>query len=204
MRLGLFGGTFDPIHYGHLLLAECCREQARLDQVWFMPAAVPPHKRHRPLSDAKHRTEMLRLAIGGHDAFRMSLIEIERGGISYTIDTLRQLHREHPTAELFLLLGADSLVDLPTWREPAEILELAAPVVVRRPAITINWAPLSPLVSTERFAQFTQHVVDMPVVDFSSTAIREAVAAGKSIRYRTPRAVEVYIRSQNLYRGTPQ
>jgi nicotinate-nucleotide adenylyltransferase len=200
VRVGIFGGTFDPVHYGHLLLAECCREQCHLNEVWFVPAAIPPHKRHRDLSESKHRIEMLRLATGGHDAFRVSRMEVDRGGVSYTVDTLRQMHAQHPEAEFYLLLGADSLADFPNWREPAEILRLAMPVVVRRGSATINWTPLAPLVSAERFAQFAQHIVEMPVVDFSSTAIREAVASGRGIRYRTPRAVEEYIRSHGLYR----
>jgi len=205
VRVGIFGGTFDPVHYGHLLLAECCHEQCHLNEVWFVPAATPPHKRHRELSESKHRVDMLRLATGGNDAFRVSLIEIERGGVSYTVDTLRQMHEQHPEADLFLLLGADSLVDFPNWRGPTEILQLATPAVVRRGSATVNWSPLAPLTSAERFAQITQHVVAMPVVDFSSTAIREAVTAGRSIRYHTPRAVEQYILSHGLYRevGSP-
>jgi len=201
VRIGIFGGTFDPIHYGHLLLAECCREQCKLDEVWFVPTATPPHKRNRTLSDAKHRVEMLRLATGGHDAFRVSLVEVERGGVSYTADTLRQLHTQNPEAEFFLLLGADSLADLPNWREPEQVLRLATPAVVHRDSAKIHWEPLAPLVSNDRFAQLTQHVVDMPLVEFSSTAIRQAVAEGQSIRYRTPRAVEEYIKSHGLYRA---
>src|SRR5262245_14388670 len=104
MRLGIFGGTFDPIHYGHLLLAECCREHCQLDEVWFMPASVPPDKlKQADVTDAKHRVEMLRLAIGGHAAFHLSLIEIERGGVSYTIETLQRVRLERPDADLFLL-----------------------------------------------------------------------------------------------------
>lgn len=133
MRLGIYGGTFDPIHYGHLLLAECCREQCQLDQVWFMPAEVPPHKQAQPLTAGRQRVEMLQLAIGGHEAFAVSRLELERGGVSFTVDTLAQLHQEDPTRELFLLLGADSLLDLPNWREPERICSLATLVVVGRP-----------------------------------------------------------------------
>ena len=118
MRLGIFGGSFDPVHYGHLLLAESCREQCRLDEVWFVPAAAPPHKRSRELTAGQHRIEMLRLAVGGHAAFQVSTLEIERGGLSYTVDTLAEIQQHQPAAELFLLMGADSLVDLPSWREP--------------------------------------------------------------------------------------
>src|SRR5690242_13897575 len=121
MRLGIFGGSFDPVHYGHLLLAECCRETLRLDEVWLIPAAVPPHKQLRELADGKHRLQMLELALGGHEQIRASAVELERGGISYTVDTLAAVRDRSPAAELFLLMGADSLHDLPNWREPARI-----------------------------------------------------------------------------------
>ncbi len=132
MLLGLFGGSFDPVHYGHLLLAECCREQLSLDQVWFMPAATPPHKQDAKLSEGAKRVDMLRLATGGEPAFVVSTMELERGGVSYTVDTLAAMHSQMPDSELFLLLGSDSLADLPTWRGPERICELAIPVAVRR------------------------------------------------------------------------
>jgi nicotinate-nucleotide adenylyltransferase len=204
MRLGIFGGTFDPVHYGHLLLAESCREQCRLDEVWFMPAATPPHKRQTPLSPAARRVEMLRLAISGHDAFRVSELEIARGGISYTVDTLATIATEQPAAELFFLMGADSLHDLPTWREPRRICELAIPVVVgRRDAPPLNLDGFRELISEERLEKIRQSQVRMPVIELSSTAIREAVRTGHSIRFQTPRAVEKYIETQCLYRDPP-
>ena len=105
MRLGLFGGSFDPVHYGHLLLAECCREQCKLDEVWFLPAATPPHKQSRVLTSGAQRIEMLQLAVSGHEMFRVCPVEIERGGVSFTVDTLAELSRQHPGSELFFLLG---------------------------------------------------------------------------------------------------
>ena len=201
MRLGIFGGTFDPVHYGHLLLAEQCREQCRLDRVWFVPAAVPPHKAERTLTPATKRIEMLKLAIAGHEAFEVSTLEIERGGLSYTLDTLLAIRGQQPDAELFFLMGADSLRDLPTWWEPARICQLATPVVVcRRGAPEPNLGVLTPLVSAERLQEIRGCQVQMPVVEFSSTAIRQAVAAGSSVRYQTSRAVEKYIETQGLYR----
>ena len=147
MRLGIFGGTFDPVHYGHLLLAEQCREQCRLDRVWFVPAAVPPHKAERTLTPAAKRVELLKLAIAGHEAFKVSTLEIERGGLSYTLDTLLAVRGQQPDAELFFLMGADSLRDLLTWWEPARICQLATPVVVRRRgAPEPNLGVLTPLV----------------------------------------------------------
>ena len=201
MRLGLFGGSFDPIHYGHLLLAECCREQCRLDEVWFLPAATPPHKLGRALTPALQRVEMLQLAIGGHEAFRVSQLEIARGGVSYTVDTLSEVAREDPARELFFLLGGDSLEDLPHWREPARICSLSVPVVVSRPgAPAPNYEVLAPLISRERLEEIRSHHVEMPQIGLRSREIRGRVAAKASIRYRTPRAVEMYIESQQLYR----
>lgn len=200
MHLGIFGGSFDPVHYGHLLLAECCREQVPLDEVHFMPAGVPPHKRGRELSAARHRVEMLRLAIGGHEAFAVSTLEIDRGGVTYTYETLQTLHAQRPGDELFFLMGADSLHDLPSWREPERICELATPVVVNRPGSpSVDLEPLRAIASAERLQAMQQCVVEMPQIELSSTDIRQRSAAGQSIRYRTPMAVAKYIEGQGLY-----
>jgi nicotinate-nucleotide adenylyltransferase len=201
MRIGILGGSFDPVHFAHLLLAETCREQCRLDEVHFLPAAAPPHKMHRTLTAASHRLAMLHLAVAGHQAFRISPLEIERGGVSFTFESLRELTRRHPDATLFFLMGADSLRDLPMWREPAEICRLAIPVVVRRAgAPEPDLAVLRDIASPERLEEIRENQDEMPVVDFSSTAIRRAVGAGRSIRYQTPRAVEKYIETNGLYR----
>ena len=112
MRIGIFGGSFNPIHFGHLLLAETCREQCRLDEVWFVPAARPPHKQDLPLAPDADRVAMLQLAVGGHKPFRVSEIELQREGVSYTVDTLREIAEQQPDAELFFLMGADSLAEL--------------------------------------------------------------------------------------------
>jgi nicotinate-nucleotide adenylyltransferase len=205
MRLGILGGSFDPVHYGHLILAECCREQCRFDAVWFVPAAVPPHKQNHTLSAAADRIEMLKLAIGGHEAFCVYSGEIDRGGVSYTVDTLQQLHNEQPDRELFLLMGADSLADLPNWRQPEQICSLAVPAVVRRAgAPEPDDTVLSRLMTPDRLALARQHRVEMPTIDLSSSDLRRRVTAGQSIRYRTPRAVEKYIEAQKLYRNVPQ
>ena len=200
MRLGILGGSFDPVHFGHLLLAEFCREQCRLDLVWFVPAAVSPHKQEQAVTSPEQRVDMLKLAIGGHEAFAVWTGELDRGGVSYTVDTLSRLREEQPESELFFLMGADSLADLPTWREPGRICELAAPVVVRRAgAPEPDFSPLANWVSAERLAAIRQCQVTMPLVEFSSREIRRRVAAGQSIRYQTPRAVEMYIRTHGLY-----
>lgn len=201
MRLGLFGGTFDPVHFGHLLLAECCREQCRLDAVWFVPTAEPPHKKRPDLTAAPQRIEMLQLAIGGHEAFSVCPREVDRGGVSYTVDTLRELADEDRTRELFFLLGGDSLADLPHWREPEQICQLAMPVVVARPGSPLpDYESLVSLVSAERLAEIRDHQVEMPQVGLSSREIRRRMAAGLSIRYQTPRAVEMYIETARLYK----
>jgi nicotinate-nucleotide adenylyltransferase len=201
MRLGILGGSFDPVHYGHLLLAESCREQCRLDAVWFVPAAVPPHKQDCTLSPAADRVEMLKLAIGGQEAFSVCTWEIDRGGVSYTVETLQSLQNEDPKRELFFLMGADSLADLPTWREPERICSLAIPAVVRRAGSPEpDDSVLAKLMSPERLTIARQHRVEMPTIDLSATEIRRRVSAGQSIRYRTPRAVEKYIETHGLYR----
>ena len=203
MRLGIFGGSFDPVHYGHLLLAECCRETCRLDQVWFVPAAISPHKRQGAVASASQRVEMLRLATGGNEAFLVSTLEVDRGGVSYTVETLEAIRRAQPDAELFLLTGADSLADLPNWREPARICELASPVAAGRAgAPPPDYSVLAPLVSPDKLKTIRQLRVEMPAVDLRASELRRRVAAGLSIRYRTPRAVEKYIESQRLYQTT--
>lgn len=200
MRLGLLGGTFDPVHYGHLLLAECAREQCRLDQVWFMPAATPPHKLDQAITPVEQRIEILELALAGNPALVVSRLEAERGGVSYTVDTLAQLAAADPDRELFLLLGHDSLADLPHWRHPAEICRLAIPAVVRRAGQQLDYGPLAALVGPERLELFRRQQIEMPLVELSSRELRSRVARGQSIHYRTPRAVEKYIETHNLYR----
>ena len=201
MRLGIFGGSFDPIHNGHLLLAECCREQCRLDAVWFLPAAVPPHKQDQQLTPSKQRIEMLELAIAGNPAFSVCRYEIDRGGVNYTVETLTHLKDEDPTGELFFLLGADMLADLPHWRNASRVCELAVPVAVRRPgAGPIDFACLGDIVSPERIELIRRHQVEMPEMGVSGTDLRQRIASGQSIRYRVPRAVEMYIASHGLYR----
>jgi nicotinate-nucleotide adenylyltransferase len=207
MRLGLFGGTFDPVHFGHLLLAECAREQCRLDEVRFLPAAVPPHKQQRELTPGAARAEMLELAIAGHERFSVSRHEIDRGGVSYTVETLAHFHQAHfhqkdPDGRLFFLLGADMLLDLPRWREPERVCRLAVPIAVRRPgAARLDFGCLEGIVSPERIETIRRHQVEMPRIDLASSEIRRRVAAGLSIRYRTPRAVEKYIETHGLYRS---
>jgi nicotinate-nucleotide adenylyltransferase len=201
MRLGVYGGSFDPVHFGHLLVAENCREQRKLDEVWFIPAAMSPHKQHAAPADARHRVEMLQLAVGGHEPFRVSTVEIDRGGVSYTVDTLEALHVEDPTREMFLIIGADALEDLPTWNDPQRICELALPLVVCRAyAPDPDFSVLVNLMSHDRIAAVQAAQVNMAPIGIASSDIRRRIASGKSIRFRTPRAVEKYIETHALYR----
>jgi nicotinate-nucleotide adenylyltransferase len=201
MRLGIFGGTFDPVHYGHLLLAECCREQCRLDAVWFLPAAVPPHKRDRDLTPAQERIEMIGLAIAGHPAFSICKYETDRGGVNYTVETLTHIHEEDPARELFFLMGEDMLLDLPNWREPRKVCELALPVVVHRAGMApLDFNCLTNVIMPECIEEIRRHQVEMPEIGISGSEIRRRAAEGKSIRYQTPRAVEKYIETNRLYR----
>lgn len=201
MRVGIFGGTFDPIHFGHLTLAEQCREQCQLDEVWFVPAAQPPHKQGAVISPVKSRCEMVEFAIAGNSAFRLSSIEIDRAGPSFTVTTLEQLNSEDPSRELFLLIGADSLIDFPHWRQPNRILELATIVAVNRgdrplPDRSLIRAVCGDLADTKILG------VNMPAIDLSSTDIRRRVSEGRNIRYLVPRAVEAYIHEHRLYAKT--
>jgi nicotinate-nucleotide adenylyltransferase len=203
MRIGVFGGSFDPVHDGHLIAAECAREQARLDRVVFVPAAAPPHKPERILADGRHRLEMLSLAIGGHDAFNVSSIELDRGGTSYTVDTLATLAAERPGDRLVLILGPDSLAAFSRWRDPARIATLSEIVPVERESLDDLEASargLADVLGSEAVATILAHRVRMPAIGIRATELRAAVAAGRSIRYRTPRAVERYIATHGLYR----
>lgn len=200
MRIGIFGGSFDPIHFGHLILAEQCREQAQLDQVWFVPCSLGPHKQDGTYSTDRQRVEMIELAISGHDPFVLSRIELERGGTSYTVETLEQIRATNPEDELFLLMGDDSLDQFSTWRQPDTICELATPLVVNRPGSgEVDLSLLQPYVDESRFQSFLKHTISSPRIEVSSSKLREFVSAGTSIRYLTPRAVEKYIETQKIY-----
>ena len=207
MRIGIYGGSFNPVHLGHLIVAECCREAARLDRVVFVPAATPPHKPAEELAPAQARLDMLTLAAGGHPDFAVSTIELDRGGVSYTVDTLAQLAADERRAALHLILGPDALASLPTWREPRRILELATILAVEQEGTddvtTIVARPdLAALLSPDAARRIVAERVRIPTIGFRASDIRAARAAGRSIRYRVPRGVECYIADHGLY-GPP-
>jgi nicotinate-nucleotide adenylyltransferase len=214
MRLGIYGGTFDPIHMGHLLLAETCREVLRLDEVRFLPAWRNPLK--APAPDAPHattpgklRAEMVSFAIAGHDRFKVDPRELKRDLPSYTVETLRTYASELPEAELHFLMGADAWRDFAEWREPLEILRLAHVVVVNRPGDVLDIeGPLSRIAlaaganSPAFVAQWRPRVLTatMPQISIAASDIRERVRQGRSIRFQVPRAVECLIEQHRLYR----
>lgn len=193
MRIGIFGGAFDPVHNGHLLLAEQCREQCELDEVWFVPTRVPPHKPNT-LSPGRVRVEMLELATAGIREFLVKRIELDRDDVSWTVDTLRSIRESNPDDELFLLIGGDSLNDLLTWREPEAIADLATIVAINRSGIAESKADAVDASLLHR----VRHVT-MPGIALSATEIRDRVRAGRSIRFLVPRAVEQLIRERELY-----
>lgn len=197
MKLGIFGGTFDPVHYGHLLLAETCRRELQLDEVHFLPAGSPPHKSGE-ISDGHARADMLGLAISGYPEYSVDRREIRRSGPSYTVLTLEELAAEHPDAELFFLMGADSINDFPGWREPNRILELSTVVGVNRPghpALTAD--RLESLIGDLDLARF--RLVSMPGTAISATELRNRARQGKELRFLTPRAVEAFLTEHKLY-----
>lgn len=199
MRLGLFGGTFDPIHLGHLVLAEQCREALALDRVWFVVTAMPPHKSGERTSVA-HRLEMARLAVAGHPAFEVSEIEARSPGPHYSVETLGEVHRERPDDDLYFLIGADSLVDLPGWRRPDAIARLSTIVVVNRPGVDRDPADLAALPDLGPGTR-PLRAVTVPPIGISSTDLRRRLAAGRSVRFMVPRGVEAYIEAHRLYRA---
>lgn len=202
MRIGLLGGTFDPVHLGHLILGEQGREQGRLDEVWFLPSAYPPHKMDRPLTRFEQRCDMLELALAGHPQFRIERIEKDLPAPSYTVETLAALRERHPEHEFFLLLGADGLADLPGWYQPQRIVAQAGLLVAPRPG-TLLWTAerLAEALGLEPLQLRLQYIA-CPLIEIASREIRRAIAHGWSIRYLVPRAVEEYIRERRLYRHT--
>ncbi|MFO7893985.1 MAG: nicotinate-nucleotide adenylyltransferase [Longimicrobiales bacterium] len=188
MRIGIFGGTFDPPHIGHLIAAQEVHVQLGLDRLLLMPAAVPPHKQDEVVTPGALRAEMLRAAVGDDGRFEVSELELDREGPSYTVDTLRELRTRYPDAGLYLAVGADQMAEFGSWREPDAIAELAT-------LVTFGRSGKSP--DTERWPVTA---VDVPELDLSSTMVRDRVRDGRPIRYLVAPAVEAMIRELGLYR----
>lgn len=198
MRLGLMGGTFDPVHYGHLVIAETARVELGLERVIFIPATSPPHKTERTVSSAVHRYEMVVAATASNPHFFMSRIEMERVGPSYTVDTLRQFRAEGGSEqELFFITGADSILEILTWRHHEDVIRLATFIAVTRPGYDLG--RLERVLPAPYLSQV--RVLHAPLVDISSTDLRARVRAGRPIRYLVPEAVETYIDKHGLYQA---
>ena len=189
MAAGVLGGSFDPVHHGHLIAADRAVEALGLDRVLFVPCARQPLKANGPVATPEQRVAMLRLAIADHPRYALETLELERPAPSYTVDTLRALRKRGPDQRLVLVLGADAAADLPRWREVEEIARLAEIAVLTRPG-----AP-------EVVSSLVRHLVATPAIEISASEIRARCLAGKSIRYLVPEAVAGYIAQHGLYRG---
>lgn len=191
MKVGLFGGTFDPVHIGHLIIAESAMETAGLDRVIFLPAARPPHKTGEKLSPFEDRLAMTRLAVQPTSHFEVSDVESRRPEISYTVDTVEAYVKEHPDDRVFLILGADSLVNLTSWKNPDRLMALSRFIVYPRRGFDPEQADAA-------FRDHSNMLTD-PVVDVSASWIRERIRAGHSVRYWLPPGVYDYVTARQLY-----
>ncbi|MEI7026866.1 nicotinate-nucleotide adenylyltransferase [Paenibacillus sp. y28] len=193
MKVGIMGGTFDPIHTGHLLAAEWAREEAGLEEVWFMPAGVPPHKPNAPKASADERLALVQAAIAGHDSFRICGIELEREGPSYTADTMEELVQRHPGVQFSYIIGADMVQFLPHWNRIERLAELITFVGLQRPGYPLELEELP-----EAIGRRVQ-LVPFIGLELSSTEIRRRLASGRSVRYMVPEPVYTLIREKGLY-----
>ncbi|HAJ57820.1 MAG TPA: nicotinate-nucleotide adenylyltransferase [Candidatus Omnitrophica bacterium] len=187
MKIGILGGTFNPIHYGHLILGEQVRGQLELDKVIYVPSFLPPHKSDKDVISGRHRLKMAELAVKYNSHFSVSDIEIRRRGKSYTVDTLREVKKQYPSAELFFICGSDLVAEIPTWKNVADIYKIAKFVLAKRPGFGKR-------LSGKNFLK-----IDVAQVDISSSLIRKLVHDGRSILYLTPYSVVKYIEKYKLY-----
>ncbi len=200
MRIGIMGGTFDPVHFGHLVTAESARSEFLLDKVIFVPSGQPPHKKGQSVTDAKHRYLMTILAVTANPSFEVSSTEIDRKGYSYTIDTVLNFKKEYgEAAEFYFITGADAVLEVLTWKDINQLIKLCSFVAATRPGFDLasldkKVDQISPM-AKKRFLRF-----DVPALSISSTDIRNRVAKEKSIKYLLPEEVEQYIYKNNLYK----
>lgn len=188
MKIGILGGTFDPPHYAHLMIAEEVLTACSLDQVWFMPSPSPPHKTGEEITEATHRIEMVKRAIASNEKFSVSLVEFEREGPSYTYDTMKELTRVHPHAQFCFILGADMVEDLPNWEHAEELVQLVEFIGVGRPGFSVDSV----------FADAI-HEVDVPAFEISASFLRQRFEKGQNTRYFLPEVVRNYIEEKTLY-----
>ena len=197
MKIGVLGGTFDPIHRGHIMVAEEVKARLNLAEVLFVPTAQTPLKEESPISAVEHRVQMVRLTIADYPYFKLSDMEINRAGLSYTIDTIIELRDRYAGDELFFILGWDSLAQLARWKEPSRLVQMCHLVAVPRPGYSLP--DLNSLEASIPGLSRSLIVLDKPEIDISATEIRERVARGLSIRHLVPEPVDEYIRQHKLY-----
>ena len=198
-RIGIMGGTFDPIHYGHLVAAEEARCQFGLEKVIFIPAGQPPHKVSRQISAALHRLAMVRLAIASNSFFAASAVEIERPGLSYTINTVRDMRNTYPLAGIYFITGADAVLEILSWKHIDELLDQCCFIAAKRPGYRLGGLKAKlPGLKKEQLKRIV--IMEVPALAISSTDIRQRVQTGRPIKYLLPEAVEKYIAEQGLYR----
>lgn len=198
MKTGILGGTFDPVHTGHMVVADVVKDELGLTEVVFVPAGEPWLKAGASVLSAKHRLNMVRLAIAGKSYFKASTMEIERKGPTYSVDTMAEMRREINNDELFFIIGWDNLMELPRWHQPERLISLCRLVAVPRAG-----SPVPDLASIEAtIPGISQRVImlDKPQIDISASVIRERVRQGLSISHLAPEAVEKYIKEHGLYR----
>lgn len=200
LNIGLMGGTFDPIHLGHLVTAEEARQQFALDYVVFVPAGYPPHKNPAEVTPPQHRYLMTILAVMSNPCFLVSRVEIDQSGPAYTVDTVRYFAtRDEPPPNLYFITGADAILDILTWKDYGELLDLCTFIAVTRPGYSL--ARLRETVGSRCGAVLDKvHLMEIPALAISSTSIRERVALGRTIKYLTTEPVEQYIAKQGLYK----
>jgi nicotinate-nucleotide adenylyltransferase len=191
MKIGIFGGTFDPIHNGHLIIAEIVRSDLPLDRILFIPSAQPPHKTGKPISPFKHRMQMLEWAVGGDPQYGVSDIENRLEEPSYSVHTVQALKHEQPDDEFFFIIGGDSLAELHTWYQPEKLLSMIRIIVANRPDFDLSCVRSDWLESV--------HIIKTPLIDISSTNLRERVKREQSIRFQVPDSVLTYIEQKGLY-----
>jgi nicotinate-nucleotide adenylyltransferase len=199
MKVGILGGTFDPIHLGHLLMAESARETLDLRQVLFVPAGDPPHKQELPITPACHRQAMVELALAHNPYFQLCSVDLDRSGPHYSTETVQLIQKRHdlPPELCYFIIGSDSLQDLPTWHRPTELIKICHLAVARRPGASPDLTSLEASLPGLN-DQLTW--VEMPLVGISASDIRARVRAGQSIRYHVPDEVRKYIQEHQLYR----
>ncbi len=196
-RVGIFGGSFNPLHQGHLIVAEFAAETIRLDRVLFAPVVHPPHRDGKELLAIEHRLAMIEIAIANNDRFQLTLVDVERAGPHYSLDTVRIIQEQYPGSQLYFVMGGDSFKSFPLWHEPAELVQHCRLAVMRRP----SFRPVHPHMHDSEMPTLHERVdmIEAPPIGISATRIREQLGIGKSVRYLLPDNVLHYIHENNLY-----